>query len=92
MEWYSFRKKRPRVGEMILVCISTGKEKSAVYRCHFEKFEHTFKCLISFDAIHLSNLVSFSGDFFCNHSNYVTLSNYVTIPLDPYNFHWARLE
>ena len=27
MEWYSFRKKKPRVGEMILVCISTGKEK-----------------------------------------------------------------
>ena len=27
---------------MILVCISTGKEKSIVYRCRFEKFEHTF--------------------------------------------------
>lgn len=86
MEWYSFRKKRPRVGEMILVCISTGKEKSAVYRCHFEKFEHTFQSFFSFDTIHLSNLVLFSGDFSCKQSNYATL------PLDPYNFHWARLK
>lgn len=86
MEWYSFRKKRPRVGEAILICISTGKEKSNVYSCHFEKFERIFKSLVSFEAIHLSNLVLFSGDYSCKHSNYVTL------PLDPYNFHWARLE
>lgn len=86
MKWYSFRKKKPRVGEMILVCISTGKEKSIVYRCRFEKFEHTFNSLVSFNAIHLSNLVLFSGDCSCK------LSNYVTLPLDPYNFHWAKLE
>lgn len=86
MKWYSFRKKKPRVGEMILVCLSTGKEKSVVYSCRFEKFEHTFKSFLSFDTIHLSNLVLFSGDFSCKQSNYATF------PMDPYNFHWARLE
>ena len=95
MKWYSFRKKKPRVGEMILICLSTGKEKSVVYSCRFEKFEHPFKFryfetrqlfnLANVEILHFSNLVLFSGDYSCNHSNYVTL------PLDPYNFHWARL-
>ena len=73
-----------------------NKPVLGIIDCRFEKIEHPFKFsyfetrqffnLANVERLHFSNLVLFSGDYSCNHSNYVTL------PLDPYNFHWARLE
>ena len=96
MKWYTFIEKMPKINESILICISgvnRAKDNNApvlnpTYQC---VFAGTYNSVVFLQNLILisekfSPIKRTSGDCSCK------LSNYVTLPMDPYNFHWARLE
>ena len=91
MKWFDFEKKRPFVGETILLCWSTpnSSKRSVIYKCVYEKFS-TVTGQHRYDYYHkkleFSDLVLISGNFFCKQSERASF------PFEPKRFRWARLN
>lgn len=91
MEWFDFEKKRPFVGETILLCwsIPNSLKQSVIYKCVYEKFstvtgQHRYDYYNK--KLQFSDLVLISGNFFCKQSERASF------PFEPSRFRWARLN